>query len=114
MHPEKYEAGERPRAGAPARPPEALPPGARAVAARGDLGEFDTEQFLRDGERPPRARQPAAAGLGRERVRAVRLPGGGHVLVMRLGVGHAPRRAEFAGRCAAQARRPGAGAVTQR
>ena len=69
LHPVKYEQRERP---VPMRLPRlrgALPAGAR-TRLRGDLGEFDTDQFLREanGEELSAA---AAAGWGGERLRAV-------------------------------------------
>jgi hypothetical protein len=80
IHPEKYEAGERPvrvrlRGGR-----AALPSRARVVA-RGDIGEFDTAQFLRDANGRARSEQ-AAAGWGGSAFELWRLPGGGDVLVM--------------------------------
>jgi hypothetical protein len=80
LHPEKYEAGERP---VPVRlrgRRPALPDGARVVA-RGDLGEFDTAQLLRDANGRPRAEE-AAAGWGGSAFELWRLPGGGDALVM--------------------------------
>jgi hypothetical protein len=58
----------------------ALPSGARVVA-RGDLGEFDTEQFLRDANGRRRSEE-AAAGWGGSAFELWRLPDGGDVLVM--------------------------------
>ncbi len=80
MHPRKYEAGERPLRVALSGVREALPAGARVVA-RGDLGEFDTQQFLRDANGRRRSEE-AAAGWGGSRLELWRLPDGGDVLVM--------------------------------
>jgi hypothetical protein len=80
MHPEKYEAGERPVRVRLRGVRAALPSGAR-VMARGDLGEFDTEQFLRDANERRRSEE-AAAGWGGSAFELWRLPGGGDVLVM--------------------------------
>jgi hypothetical protein len=80
MHPRKYEAGERP---APVRLGgyrAELPDGARVVS-RGDLGEFDTAQFLREGNGRQRAER-AAAGWGGSAFALWSLPGAGDVLVM--------------------------------
>ena len=80
MHPRKYEVGEGP---VPVRlrgVRAALPSGARVVA-RGDLGEFDTAQFLLDANGRGRAEE-AAAGWGGSAFELFRLPGGGDVLVM--------------------------------
>lgn len=57
MHPGKYLAGER-----PVRVRVEAPPGVRVVK-RGDFGEFDTEQLLRDANGRALARR-AAAGWG--------------------------------------------------
>ena len=80
MHPRKYEAGERPVRVVLRGLPEELPEGARLVA-RGDLGEFDTEQFLRDANGRRRSEE-AAAGWGGSTFELWRLPGGGDVLVI--------------------------------
>jgi hypothetical protein len=80
MHPRKYEAGERPvrvRLG-PYR--SELPQGARVVA-RGDLGEFDTAQFLFDANGRRQSDEPAA-GWGGSTFELWRLPGGGDLLAM--------------------------------
>jgi hypothetical protein len=79
MHPRKYEAGERPLQVRLPGVAETLPEGARVVA-RGDLGEFDTEQFLRDANGRRRSEE-AAAGWGGSRLELWRLPDGGDVLV---------------------------------
>ncbi len=79
MHPEKYSSGERP---AIVRLPGLdglLPDGARRLT-RGDLGEFDTEQFLRDGNGRERSER-AAAGWGGSAFELWGLPEGGEVLV---------------------------------
>ncbi len=80
MHPRKYEAGERPVRVRLRGVRAALPSGARVVA-RGDLGEFDTAQFLRDANGRRRSEE-AAAGWGGSAFELWRLPGGGDVLVM--------------------------------
>jgi hypothetical protein len=80
MHPRKYAAGERPvrvRLG-PYR--SELPQGARVVA-RGDLGEFDTAQFLLDANGRRRSEE-AAEGWGGSTFQLWRLRGGGDLLVM--------------------------------
>ena len=80
MHPRKYAAGERPlpvRLGAYR---DALPAGARVVS-RGDLGEFDTAQLLRDGNGRERAER-AAEGWGGSAFAMWRLPRAEDVLVM--------------------------------
>ncbi|HYN52739.1 MAG TPA: hypothetical protein VES62_17590, partial [Thermoleophilaceae bacterium] len=62
IHPEKYDSNEKP---VTVRLPdlgELLPEGA-AELTRGDLGEFDTEQFLREGNGRERSER-AAAGWG--------------------------------------------------
>ncbi|HYN51270.1 MAG TPA: hypothetical protein VES62_10125, partial [Thermoleophilaceae bacterium] len=58
---------------------ELLPEGA-AELTRGDLGEFDTEQFLREGNGRERSER-AAAGWGGSAFELWELPGGGEVLV---------------------------------
>ncbi len=80
MHPRKYEAGERPVQVRLARYRSELPQGARRVA-RGDLGEFDTAQFLHDANGRERSEE-AAEGWGGSTFELWRLPGGGDVLVM--------------------------------
>ena len=80
MHPRKYEAGERPVRVRLRGHRAELPAGARLVA-RGDLGEFDTAQFLRDANGRRRSEE-AAAGWGGSTFELWRLPGGGDVLVM--------------------------------
>ncbi len=80
IHPGKYEAGERPVRVRLGGYRAELPEGAR-VAARGDLGEFDTAQFLRDGNGRRRSEE-AAAGWGGSTFELWRLPGGGDVLAM--------------------------------
>jgi hypothetical protein len=80
LHPRKYDAGERPvrvRLGGYRRE---VPAGARLVA-RGDLGEFDTAQFLRDGNGRRRAER-AAAGWGGSTFALWRLPGGRDLLAI--------------------------------
>jgi hypothetical protein len=79
MHPRKYEAGERPVQVRLRGVRAALPSGARVVA-RGDLGEFDTAQFLL-GANGRRRSEEAAAGWGGSAFELWRLPGGGDVLV---------------------------------
>jgi hypothetical protein len=80
MHPEKYAAGERPLAVRLGAYRSALPAGARAVA-RGDLGEFDTAQFLRDVNGRRRAER-AAVGWGGSKFVLWRLPDGDDVIAM--------------------------------
>lgn len=80
MHPRKYESGERPVRVRLSGAQAALPRGARVVA-RGDLGEFDTAQFLRDANGRRRSEE-AAEGWGGSTFELWRLPGGGDVLVM--------------------------------
>ena len=80
MHPRKYEAGERPVRVRLPGVRAALPEDARRIA-RGDLGEFDTEQFLRDANGRRRSEE-AAAGWGGSAAELWRLPDGGDVLVM--------------------------------
>jgi hypothetical protein len=80
MHPRKYEAGELPVRVSLRGVAGALPDGARVVA-RGDLGEFDTEQFLRDANGRRRSEE-AAAGWGGSTFELWRLAGGEEVLVL--------------------------------
>jgi hypothetical protein len=80
MHPRKYEIGERPVRVRLRGLRAELPERARVVG-RGDLGEFDTEQFLRDANGRRRSEE-AAAGWGGSTFELWRLPDGGHVLVM--------------------------------
>jgi hypothetical protein len=110
MHPEKYEAGEPPvRVRLPGVRKE-LPEGAERLA-RGDIGEFDTEQFLREANGSERSEE-AAAGWGGSAFELWRLASGGDVLVMRW-AWDSPRDArEFAAAARASVRRLGsAGAV---
>jgi hypothetical protein len=94
MHPEKYEEGERPVRVRLRGVRAALPEGARVVA-RGDLGEFDTAQFLRDANGRRRSEE-AAAGWGGSTFELWRLPGGGDVLVMAWAWDSARDAREFA------------------
>jgi hypothetical protein len=80
MHPAKYEAGERPVRVRLRGHRAELPAGARVVA-RGDIGEFDTAQFLYDPNGRARSEE-AAAGWGGSAFELWRLPDGGDVLVM--------------------------------
>jgi hypothetical protein len=80
MHPDKYEEGERPAAVRLGDYRSALGDGARTIS-RGDIGEFDTAQFLLEANGRGRAEQ-AAAGWGGGRFALWRLPGGGDVLVV--------------------------------
>jgi hypothetical protein len=80
MHPRKYETGEPPVRVELRGTRAALPEGAR-LEARGDLGEFDTEQFLRDANGRRRSEE-AAAGWGGSAFELWRLPDGSDVLVM--------------------------------
>jgi hypothetical protein len=106
MHPRKYEAGERPVRVGLGGYRAALPEGARRVA-RGDLGEFDTAQFLRDANGRRRSEE-AAAGWGGSTFELWRLAGGGDVLVMGWAWDTARDAAEFS----AAARRSVAGLAT--
>lgn len=94
MHPRKYEAGERPVRVALRGLREELPEGARLIA-RGDLGEFDTAQFLRDANGRRRSEE-AAAGWGGSTFELWRLPGGGDVLVIGWAWDTSEDAAEFA------------------
>jgi hypothetical protein len=110
MHPRKYEAGERPVRVRLPGVRAALPPGARVVA-RGDLGEFDTEQFLRDANGRRRSEE-AAAGWGGSRLELWRLADGGDVLVMAWAWDSARDAREFAAAARLSVGRlDGAGAV---
>lgn len=80
MHPRKYEAGEGPVRVRLRGVRASLPAGAR-LETRGDLGEFDTEQFLRDANGRRRSEE-AAAGWGGSAFELWRLPGGGDVLAI--------------------------------
>jgi hypothetical protein len=80
MHPRKYELGERPVRVRLRGHRAELPKGARVVG-RGDLGEFDTEQFLRNANGRGRSEE-AAAGWGGSAFELWRLPGGEEALVM--------------------------------
>ena len=80
MHPRKYEEGERPVRVALGGVRDVLPEGAR-LKARGDLGEFDTEQFLRDSNGRRRS-EDAAAGWGGSTFELWRLPDREDVLAM--------------------------------
>jgi hypothetical protein len=80
MHPRKYEAGERPVGVRLPGMAAELPEGARRLV-RGDLGEFDTAQFLLDANGRRRSEE-AAAGWGGSALELWRLPGGGDVLVL--------------------------------
>jgi hypothetical protein len=80
MHPRKYDAGERPARVRLRGHRGALPRGA-GVMARGDIGEFDTEQLLRDANGRRRSEE-AAAGWGGSTFELWRLAGGEDLLVM--------------------------------
>jgi hypothetical protein len=80
MHPGKYDASERPVRVRLEGYRAVLPAGARVVA-RGDLGEFDTAQFLHDGNGRRRAEE-AAAGWGGSTFALWRLPGERDLLAM--------------------------------
>ena len=81
MHPHKYDARERPvRVRLPGLE-RALPAGAEPLE-RGDIGEFDTEQLLRDANGRRRSAR-AAAGWGGATFGLWRLSGERHVLVVR-------------------------------
>jgi hypothetical protein len=94
MHPEKYERGERPVRMRLGGARGELPDGARRLA-RGDLGEFDTAQFLLRANGRRRAAE-AAAGWGGSAFELWRLPGGGDVLVMAWAWDSARDAREFA------------------
>ena len=79
IHPDKYGRGDDP---VTVRLPDLgplLPTGARLLT-RGDLGEFDTEQFLREGNGSERSER-AAAGWGGSVFELWERPEGGEVLV---------------------------------
>ena len=110
MHPERYEAGERPVRVRLRGARAALPPGARVVA-RGDVGEFDTAQFLHDANGRSRSEE-AAAGWGGSEFELWRLPDGGDVLVMAWAWDTPRDAAEFAAAAELSVDRlDGAGAV---
>jgi hypothetical protein len=110
MHPRKYESGEPPLRVELSGFRTALPAGAR-LEARGDLGEFDTEQFLRDANGRPRSEE-AAAGWGGSAFELWRLPAGGVVLMMGWGWDTPRDSAEFAAAAGRSVKRlGGAGAV---
>ena len=80
IHPRKYGANESPIR-VPLRGVRAdLPVGAELLA-RGDMGEFDTAQFLHDANGRRRS-EAAAAGWGGSAFQLWRLRGGGDVLVV--------------------------------
>jgi hypothetical protein len=80
IHPRKYGANESPIR-VPLRGVRAdLPVGAELLA-RGDMGEFDTAQFLHDANGRRRS-EAAAAGWGGSAFQLWRLPGGGDMLVV--------------------------------
>ena len=80
MHPEKYARGERPLRVRLPDYRDLLPEGASELA-RGDLGEFDTEQFLREGNGRERSER-AAAGWGGSAFELWGLPAGGELLAV--------------------------------
>jgi hypothetical protein len=80
IHPHRYEAGERPVRVRLSPYRSELPKGARVVE-RGDLGEFDTAQFLHDANGRERSEE-AAAGWGGSAFEFWRLAGGGNLLAM--------------------------------
>jgi hypothetical protein len=94
LHPDKHRGGEPPLAVRLGGYRSALPAGARVVA-RGDLGEFDTAQFLREGNGPRRSER-AAAGWGGSTFALWRLPAGRDLLVMGWAWDSARDAAEFA------------------
>ena len=110
MHPEKYEADERPaRVRLPGLAAE-LPERARRLV-RGDLGEFDTAPFLRDANGRRRSEE-AAAGWGGSALELWRLPRGDDVLVMAWAWDTSRDAREFAAAAELTVRRLGsAGAV---
>ena len=113
VHPEKYQRGERPVPVRLSGARAALPPRARVVA-RGDIGEFDTAQFLHDANGRRRS-EKAAAGWGGSAFELWRLPGGEELLAM-VWAWDSPRDArEFAAAAELTVRRLGsAGAVNGR
>jgi hypothetical protein len=110
MHPEKYEAGERPVRVRLRGHRAELPEGARVVA-RGDVGEFDTAQILRDANGRRRSEE-AAEGWGGSAFELWRLPAGEDVLVMAWAWDTPRDAAEFAAAARSSVERlGGAGAV---
>jgi hypothetical protein len=83
IHPRKYDSGERPVPVSLAGVRGPVPDAASRVM-RGDLGEFDTEQFLRQGNGRSRSER-AAAGWGGSAFELWELPDGGEVLVAAWG-----------------------------
>lgn len=80
MHPEKYENAEAPvTVRLPDYRKKLLPAGTTELT-RGDLGEFDTEQFLRAGNGRKRSER-AAAGWGGSAFELWEFPDGGELLV---------------------------------
>jgi hypothetical protein len=80
MHPRKYEEGERPVRVRLGDVSAQLPAGARREA-RGDIGEFDTAQFLLEANGRDAAEE-AAAGWGGSTFELWRLAGGEEVLAV--------------------------------
>jgi hypothetical protein len=80
IHPRKYEAREQP---ARVRLPDlsGLLPEDAELLERGDIGEFDTEQLLREANGRRRS-SSAATGWGGSTFGLWRLPGEGHALVV--------------------------------
>jgi hypothetical protein len=81
MHPRAYEGRERPRRVRVPSLASALPAGAERVG-QGDIGEFDTEQLLREANGRALSRR-AATGWGGGAFALWRLPGGRDVLAAR-------------------------------
>jgi hypothetical protein len=110
MHPEKYERGERPVRVRLRGVRAELPDGAR-MAARGDIGEFDTAQFLHDANGRTRAEE-AAAGWGGSTFELWELADDEYVLAIGWAWDSAADAAQFA-RAARRSvgRLPGPGAV---
>ena len=110
MHPHKYERNERPVRVSLRGVREELPAGARRQA-RGDVGEFDTAQFLYEANGRDAAEE-AAAGWGGSTFELWRLPDGEDVLVIGWAWDSPADAAEFA-RAAGRSvgRLPGPGAV---
>lgn len=111
MHPRKYDSGERPVRVRLRGHRAELPKGTRAVA-RGDIGEFDTGQFLHEANGRRRSDE-AAAGWGGSTFELWRLPRGGDLLVMAWAWDTRRDAAEFAAAARRSVSRlPGAGAVS--
>jgi hypothetical protein len=113
MHPSKYEDGERPVRVRLRGVRDALPAGATRQA-RGDIGEFDTAQFLNEAN-GREAAEEAAAGWGGSTFELWRMPDGEDLLAV-VWAWDSPREAaEFtAAARRSVARLPGPGALNDR